>query len=165
MDKTKKSPFGGFLIDKNVSSKINTWVVAQSQSPQNAFGPPSAASPWKKVRAPNLLKRCNKSRDLKCKDQSYINEKDLIKELKKLVDELSLDQVKVEGRIAREIERYQRFERMVLGKKKKAPVSTELSAKKYMKYILQNGKDFEKREMILCIKSQLYLKDRKIYLE
>lgn len=53
---------------------------------------------------------------------------------------------------------------MVLGENKKAPVGTEVSTKSYIKYILKHGSDFEKREVMLCIKSQILLKDKKIYL-
>ena len=40
----------------------------------------------------------------------------------------------------------------------------EVDIKEYAKYLLLEGTKDEKREILACLKTQLYLKDQKIYL-
>jgi len=108
---------------------------------------------------------CTKSRDINCKC-GYITEQNLIEQLSKLIDKVSLDKLGVKERIENEIQRYQRFRQGVLGiKDNDEEKDKEINAKKYAKYLLKEGGIYEKRELLFNLRSKLILKDKQISLE
>ncbi len=109
---------------------------------------------------------CTRSKNIHCKC-GYIREKDLIEQLLKLIDKISLDKLGVKEKIEREIERYYEFRHKVLGIKKKeeTPIDKNIKIKSYAKYILSEGTVYEKRELLTSLKSKLVLKNKTVYLE
>ena len=105
---------------------------------------------------------CTKVRDRNCKS-GYINEDDLIKKLQDLIDKINLDEVGMKEKIKSEVERFKHFQRGVLGSTEKIEVG-EIDIRNYAKYILKDGNDYEKRELLGCIKSKIELKDKTIVL-
>jgi len=107
---------------------------------------------------------CSHGKDRYCKNK-YIEEKEVIKQILKIIDQLDLDKVNLGYKIQKELERYSHFQSKVLGitdvemKKKK-----DIDIKNYAKYLLEEGTIVEKREMLGCLKSKLILKDKKITL-
>lgn len=105
---------------------------------------------------------CNKSRDRNCKS-GYISEEDLIKQFENLMDTIGLDEIGIQSKIKDEVQRFKKFNQIVLGSKEKIEVG-EIDIRNYAKYILRNGTDSEKRELLGCLKSKITLSNKKISL-
>lgn len=106
---------------------------------------------------------CTKSRDINCKNK-YINEKDLITELMRIMDEIHLDELGLRKKIEHELKRYNRFRTGVLKATKEKQNVTDLDIRNYTKYILQEGSIVEKRELLLHLRSRLILENKKLSL-
>ncbi|MFA5777887.1 MAG: recombinase family protein [Candidatus Paceibacterota bacterium] len=106
---------------------------------------------------------CTKAKNIDCKNP-YINEQGLINELIEIMDTVNLDEFGIRMRIENEITRFNRFKTGVLGHKQEK-VSLDIDVRNYTKYLLKEGTLIEKRELLGCMKSKLYLKDKKIVLE
>lgn len=121
---------------------------------------------WKHQKNGNVYRYvyygCSKSRDKNCKC-GYIEEKVLIEEFVKLMDRVDLDQISIKEKIKEEIERMNKFQNSILGKKtEKVQVST-VDIKNYSRYVLKEGNDLEKRELLGCLKSKIFIKEKEVY--
>lgn len=105
---------------------------------------------------------CNKSRNPNCKC-GYINEIDLVKQFEILIDKVDLNELEVKGKIKEELDRFKKFQRIILGNREKIE-TPEISIRDYAKYVLREGKDFEKRELMGCFKSRITLKNKVVEL-
>lgn len=105
---------------------------------------------------------CTKRRDPNCKCD-YINEVDLIKQFEDLMDQIDIDEIGVKEKIKSEVERFKKFQQVLLGKKDKVQVQ-EIDIRNYAKYLLREGSDIEKRELLGCLKSKIILDQKKITL-
>ena len=105
---------------------------------------------------------CTKGADRNCKEL-YIREEDLVEQLLQLIDKLNINQLGAKKQLQDEIARYERFTRGVLGKEVSQSKKTKVEIKDYAKYVLKNGTREEKRELLSCLKTKLYLKDQRIY--
>jgi DNA invertase Pin-like site-specific DNA recombinase len=105
---------------------------------------------------------CCGSKDRNCKG-SYINEEELIKQLESLMEKISIDEIVIEEKIKSEIERFKKFQRVVLGNNDKMDIGN-IDIRNYAKYILKEGTDIEKRELLKCLKSRLEIKNKMINL-
>ncbi len=106
---------------------------------------------------------CTKVRDKECKC-GYIAEEDLIKQFENLMDTISLDEIGIQDKIKSEVQRFKKFNQVVLGNKGKVDVG-EIDIRNYCKYVLRNGTDGEKRELLGCLKSKITLKNKLINLQ
>ncbi|MFA5208614.1 MAG: recombinase family protein, partial [Candidatus Paceibacterota bacterium] len=106
---------------------------------------------------------CTKSKDRNCKCGS-INEEYLLKQFEQLLDSIDLDEIGIKEKIKVEVERFKKFQRVILGNKDKIEIG-DIDIRNYAKYILKEGKDIEKRELISCFKNRILLKEKKIFLE
>ncbi|MDD5688653.1 MAG: recombinase family protein [Caldisericia bacterium] len=108
---------------------------------------------------------CTRSRDLHCKG-GYIREEELINQLIVIIDKLDVNELGVRDKFERELERYNKFRRIVLGLEKDEELPEEkIDSKTYAKYLLKEGSIVEKRELLGCLKTKLVLKDKIIQLE
>lgn len=105
---------------------------------------------------------CTKVRDKECKC-GYIAEEDLIKQFENLMDTISLDEIGIQDKIKSEVQRFKKFNQVVLGNKEKVDVG-EIDIRNYSKYILRNGTDGEKRELLGCLRGRITLSSKKIAL-
>lgn len=103
---------------------------------------------------------CTKSKDKNCKG-GYINEVELIKQFEELMDQIDIDEIGVKERIKLEVERFKKFQQSILGVKTKIEI-IDVDIRNYAKYLLQEGTDIEKRELLSQLQSRLVLKDRKL---
>lgn len=108
---------------------------------------------------------CTDGKRKDCKEP-YINENELMLQLMEIIDQVSIQKIGMREKIEEELERYELFTTGVLGRKetgakKQVP---RISIKKYAKYVLENGTNEEKREVLQHLKSELLLKDRLITL-
>ena len=97
---------------------------------------------------------CGRSRDRTCKSQ-YLREEELTEQLVKFMDQIDLNQMGVEMKFNEELKRYNKFNRGVLGMSSPTSKHKEIDTKTYAKYILKDGSNEEKRELMGCFKSRI----------
>jgi site-specific DNA recombinase len=105
---------------------------------------------------------CTKARDKNCKC-GYINEVDLIEQFAGLMETIDLNELGIKEKVKAEVERFKKFQQSVLGVKTKIQIA-DIDIRNYAKYLLREGADVEKRELLGCFKSKITLKDKKIEL-
>jgi len=105
---------------------------------------------------------CAKSKDKNCKC-GYINEVDLLIQFKELIDRVDIDEIGIKQKITEEVKRFKKFQQMLTGKKAKVTVQ-EIDIKNYAKYILEEGEDVEKRELLGCLRGKISLKEKQLSL-
>lgn len=63
-----------------------------------------------------------------------------------------------------EVERFKKFQRSLLGIKDATSVA-DIDIKNYAKYILKDGTDVEKRELLSCLKNKISLNEKLISID
>lgn len=106
---------------------------------------------------------CTKGTRQECK-QPYIREELLLEELLKMVDKLDINKVKITEKLKIEIDKYEKFAKGVIKEQSPDIKTKKVDLKVYAKYVLSEGTREEKRELLTCLDSTVYLKDRKVYL-
>ncbi len=101
--------------------------------------------------------RCCHSKDKDCKDGS-IREDELVERLLEIIETVDLDQLGMKHKLQEEVARYEKFTTGVLGQTSQQKMP-KVEIKMYAKYILQQGKMEEKRELLSCLRSKLILKE------
>jgi len=105
---------------------------------------------------------CTKSKDKNCKC-GYINEEDLLKQFEGLMEKIDLNELGIKEKIKDEVARVKKFQRVILGTKENIEVK-DIDVRNYAKYLLQEGSDLEKRELLGCFKSKILLSNKVIIL-
>ena len=105
---------------------------------------------------------CTKAKDKNCKC-GYINEEDLIKQFETLLDKIDLNEIGIKEKIKTEVERFKKFQKILLGIKDKIEVG-DIDIRNYAKFILREGTDVEKRELLGCLKSKISLRNKLVEL-
>lgn len=105
---------------------------------------------------------CSKSKDKTCKC-GYINETDLIKEYERIIDEININEIGIKEKIKEEVTRIKKFNQSVLGIKQVIQIN-DVDIKDYVKFILKDGTINERRELITCFSSKVYLVNKKLHL-
>ncbi len=106
---------------------------------------------------------CGRSKDRHCKNQ-YMREEELIEQFIKLMDKIDLNETGVQIKFEDELKRYNKFHKGVLGIKGRAGYHQDVDLKDYSKYVLQEGSNEEKRELMGCFKSKISLKNKVVTL-
>lgn len=106
---------------------------------------------------------CSRSRDRHCKNP-YLRECDLVDQLIKLMDKIDLNHTGVQIKFEEELKRFNKFHKGVLGVSGKQEKHTDIDLKTYTKYLLKEGSNDEKRELMGCFKSQVIVKDKVVSL-
>jgi len=106
---------------------------------------------------------CTKARDKNCKC-GYISEEELIEQFVKLMYKIDLDEIGIKEKIKAEVERIKKFQRTILGTKEKIEVK-DIDIRNYAKYVLMESSDLEKRELLGCLRSKIFLKNKSIFLK
>lgn len=105
---------------------------------------------------------CTKVRDRNCQC-GYINETDLLRQFEKLIDKVGIDEIGIKEKIKREVERFKKFQRMLLDKKDVVEIK-DIDIRDYTKFLLREGEDIEKREILNCLKGKIELQKKTIQL-
>ncbi len=105
---------------------------------------------------------CTKVRDRNCKC-GYINEIDLLKQFEGLMATIDIDEIGIKEKIKEEVTRFKKFQQSLLGKQDKITID-DIDIRNYAKYILREGKNIEKRELLGCLVSKICILDKKIIL-
>ncbi len=125
----------------------------------------SAEEKYKKLRdgttAKYIYYGCGRSRDRHCKNP-YLREEDLIKQLIGIIDKVSVSELGIQKKFEDELKRFNKFRRGILHEDESK--IKEFDMRTYAKYLLQEGTNDEKRELMNCLKSRLTVKDKKVEL-
>lgn len=105
---------------------------------------------------------CTKVRDKNCKC-GYIREDELVEQFTKLIDKTDLNEISIQEKLKTEVERFKKFQRSILGTKQQIEVS-DVDIRNYAKYLLREGDNQEKRELLSCLRSGILFKEKTIYL-
>ena len=84
-----------------------------------------------------------------------MQEEELIDQLVRLLDKIDLNGLGVQMKFEEELRRFNKFQRGVLGTKSPKEAHEDVDLKTYAKYILREGTNEEKRELMGCFKSQI----------
>ncbi|MCU0660319.1 MAG: zinc ribbon domain-containing protein [Candidatus Pacebacteria bacterium] len=107
--------------------------------------------------------KCTRTRDQDC-PCGFINEEDLVAQLQDLMDDLEIQTVPMREKITAEVQRFKKFEQMLLGTKTPIAVK-DIDIRNYAKFILIEGSMYEKREFLRCLKTGIVLLSKKIFLK
>lgn len=107
---------------------------------------------------------CGRSKDRTCKSQ-YLREEELTEQLVKLMGQIDLNNTGVEIKFNEELKRHNKFNRGVLGMSSPTSKHKEIDLKTYAKYILMDGSNEEKRELMGCFKSRIKVTAKVVTIE
>lgn len=106
---------------------------------------------------------CSRARDRHCKNK-YIREEELITELLKIIDQMNINELGMRQKLEDEINRFNIFQRSVMGEKHKIQNTKDTDIRNYAKYLLKEGSTSEKRELLGNLRSRIIYKDKKLEL-
>lgn len=106
---------------------------------------------------------CTKARGVDCKC-GYTEEKEILKQFNELIENLNLNEIEVKEKIKADVERFSKLQKFLLGTKEKIDIPS-IDVRGYAKYVLKEGSDIEKRELLGCLKSRICLANKKITLK
>lgn len=107
---------------------------------------------------------CTKFQDRYCPEK-FIREEDLVSQLLGLIDTIDIDQIGINSQLQEEMEKYKNFSQGVLGKMMESnTLIPTVDARSYAKHVLQFGNREDKRNLLKCLRSRIYLQNQKIYL-
>lgn len=107
--------------------------------------------------------KCTRTRDQNC-TCGFINEEDLLEQLKSLIDDLDIQTVPMREKIAAEVKRFKLFQQVLLGKKTEIIIK-DIDIRNYAKFLLQEGSQTERRDLMNCLKSRVTLANKRISLQ
>lgn len=105
---------------------------------------------------------CTKARGVDCKC-GYTEERELLKQFNELIEKINLNEIEVKEKVKYDVERFSKLQKFLLGTKEKINIPN-IDVRGYAKYVLKEGTDIEKRELLGCLKSKICLANKKISL-
>lgn len=126
----------------------------------------SAEEKFKKIKSTGLTARyvyygCSRSRDRNCKG-GYLREEDLVDQLTKLINKIKFNQTGMQMKFEDELKRFNKFHRGVLGVSEEKEKYKDIDLKTYAKYILKEGSNEEKRELMACFESKISVTSKRL---
>ncbi len=128
----------------------------------------SAEEKWKPLKdgtsAHYIYYGCSRARDRNCKNK-YIREEELIEELLKIMDVVSINELGMRAKLEDEIMRFNRLQKLASkGKHRPTIDEDDVNTREYAKYLLREGSTTEKRELLANLRSRVVYKDKKVTL-
>ncbi len=105
---------------------------------------------------------CNRSRNLQCKE-GYIREEEVIKQLVVLIEKLEMDEGVIKKKFDEEYKRMAKFQKSFLSTYDNTTIEKDFNAKRYASHVLNHGSIEEKRELLVCLKTKIILKNKTIF--
>jgi site-specific DNA recombinase len=105
---------------------------------------------------------CTKARGVDCKC-GYTEERELLKQFNELIEKINLNEIEVKEKIKYDVERFSKLQKFLLGTKEKIDIPN-IDIRGYAKFVLKEGTDIEKRELLGCLKSKILLSNKTITL-
>lgn len=100
---------------------------------------------------------CGRTRNRQCKGNKYLREEELVNQLLGIIDSIDLNQLGVQVKFEEELKRFNKFQRTVLGLSDPKAKHEDVDARIYAKYILKEGTNEEKRQLMGCFKSKIII--------
>ena len=97
---------------------------------------------------------CGRSKDRHCKG-GYLREEELIDQLVKVLDQIDFNMLGVQHKFEEELKRFNKFQRGVLGFSDPKAKHDNIDSKTYARYVLKEGTNEEKRELMGFLKSKI----------
>ncbi|MCK9271918.1 recombinase family protein [Candidatus Gracilibacteria bacterium] len=107
---------------------------------------------------------CTKAKNLDCKEK-MIEENELIRQLIGIIDILKISETDVSDKLKEELKRFNNFQSLFGKIQNNKNNYNDIGINDYMKYLLREGERGEKREILSYIKSNIFIRDKKILLE
>ncbi len=107
---------------------------------------------------------CDRYKERYCPEE-YITEENLVIQFLDLLEKIHIDRIGIRERLQAEMERFRQFARVLGHENLAKTLLSDVDIRNYAKYVLVEGTREEKRELLICLKSQLTLKDGKIILK
>jgi len=107
---------------------------------------------------------CGRFHDRYCPDP-YIREEVMLLQLLNLFDKIAIDKIGIQDKLQAELERCRKFLKTIGSEEKIKITLSQVDIRNYAKYVLKEGEVSEKRELLLSIKSKLFLKNQQIILK
>jgi DNA invertase Pin-like site-specific DNA recombinase len=105
---------------------------------------------------------CTKARGADCKC-GYTEEKEILRQFEELIDTIDLNEIIIKEKIKADVERFSKLQKFLLGIKEKIDIPN-IDVRGYARYVLKEGSNIEKRELLGCLKSKIYLAEKRITL-
>jgi DNA invertase Pin-like site-specific DNA recombinase len=105
---------------------------------------------------------CTKARGVDCKC-GYTEERELLKQFNELIEKINLNEIEVKEKIKYDVERFSKLQKFLLGTKEIIDIPN-IDMRGYAKFVLKEGTDIEKRELLGCLKSKILLCNKTITL-
>jgi hypothetical protein len=86
-----------------------------------------------------------------------------LKQFDLLIENVNLNEIQIKEKIKEDVERFSKMQKFFIGTKEKISIP-DIDVRGYAKYILKEGNDIEKRELLGCLKSKICLANKKIIL-
>lgn len=93
-----------------------------------------------------------------------MEEKNLLAQFGELMDKVDLDKSGVRHKLESEIERHKKFHSNIMGRPEEEYGAKDADIRNYAKYLLAEGSIFEKRDLLMCLKSKIILRNKNLYL-
>lgn len=128
----------------------------------------TAEEKFKKIKNDGSIRRyvyyhCNRFKNYNC-NEPYTREEEIVEQLTQTIDKIDLNENETLKKARQEMERYQKFNNLIAKTNNQDKIKMpKVDIKEYAKYLLKEGSRDEKREILTCIKTQLFLKNKKIY--
>ena len=97
---------------------------------------------------------CARSKDRHCKSV-YLREEELVDQLVRLLDQVDFNALGIQHKFEEELKRFNKFQRGVLGLSNPKAKHEDINSKTYAKYVLKEGTNEEKRELMGFLKSKV----------
>lgn len=97
---------------------------------------------------------CSRSKNLHRKNK-YLREEELVSQLIQLMDKIDVNELGMRQKFEEEVGRYNKFRKEVLRLSEKPLARDEIDIKTYAKYVLREGSNEEKRELLALLKGRL----------
>lgn len=85
----------------------------------------------------------------------------MIKQLQKKIDKLDFKKIPIQEKIQTEIKRFKKFQMMATGKNENIDVN-DVDVRNYIKFLLKEGEDQERRDLLSCLKGEILLNNKVI---
>jgi len=106
---------------------------------------------------------CTKARGVDCKC-GYTEEKEILKQFEQIIEKLNLNEIEIKEKIKADVERFSKLQRFLLGTKEKIDIPS-IDIRGYAKFVFKEGTNAEKRGLLECLKSKIYLAKKTISLK
>lgn len=100
----------------------------------------------------------------KCCKNPYIREEELINQLIQIIDKIDVNEIGMRHKFEEEIKRYDKFRKEVLGVIEKIEPKNQADIRTYAKYVLREGSNEEKRELLGFLKGRLIISGKLVSL-